>query len=67
MPSNADRIPCLWQFGSDVRGSREFRTLETLPVIAAAAARRGAGLDAYPYIASASAAQAARALKVLVT
>ena len=46
------------------------RTAETLPVIAAAIARQEAGLDAYPYIASStvlSAAQAARALKVLVT
>jgi N-acyl-D-amino-acid deacylase len=46
------------------------RTAETLPVIAAAIARQEAGLDAYPYIASStvlSVAQAARALKVLVT
>jgi N-acyl-D-amino-acid deacylase len=46
------------------------RTAETLPVIAAAIARQEAGLDAYPYIASStvlSAAQAERALKVLVT
>jgi N-acyl-D-amino-acid deacylase len=46
------------------------RTAETLPIIAAAIARQEAGLDAYPYIASStvlSAAQAARALKVLVT
>jgi N-acyl-D-amino-acid deacylase len=46
------------------------RTSETLPVIAAAIARQQVGLDAYPYIASStvlSAAQAERALKVLVT
>src|SRR5215469_3553453 len=46
------------------------RTSETLPVIAAAIARQEVGLDAYPYIASStvlSAAQAERALKVLVT
>jgi N-acyl-D-amino-acid deacylase len=46
------------------------RTAETLPVIAAAIARQEVGLDAYPYIASStvlSAAQAKRALKVLVT
>jgi N-acyl-D-amino-acid deacylase len=46
------------------------RTAETLPVIAAAIARQEVGLDAYPYIASStvlSAAQAERALKVLVT
>jgi N-acyl-D-amino-acid deacylase len=46
------------------------RTAETLPLIAAAIARQQAGLDAYPYIASStvlSAAQAERALKVLVT
>src|SRR5262249_59456409 len=43
---------------------------EPLPVLAAAIARQEVGLDAYPYIASStvlSAAQAARALKVLVT
>jgi N-acyl-D-amino-acid deacylase len=46
------------------------RTAETLPLIAAAIARQEVGLDAYPYIASStvlSGAQAARALKVLVT
>ena len=46
------------------------RTAATLPVIAAAIARQEVGLDAYPYIASStvlSAAQAERALKVLVT
>ena len=46
------------------------RTAETLPLLAAAIARQEVGLDAYPYIASStvlSAAQAARALKVLVT
>ena len=46
------------------------RTAETLPRIAAAMARQEVGLDAYPYIASStvlSAAQAERALKVLVT
>jgi N-acyl-D-amino-acid deacylase len=46
------------------------RTAETLPVIAAAIAHQEVGLDAYPYIASStvlSAAQAERALKVLVT
>jgi N-acyl-D-amino-acid deacylase len=46
------------------------RTTETLPVIAAAIERQEVGLDAYPYIASStvlSAAQAERALKVLVT
>ena len=46
------------------------RTAETLPMIAAAIARQEVGLDAYPYIASStvlSAAQAERALKVLVT
>jgi len=46
------------------------RTTETLPLIAAAIARQEVGLDAYPYIASStvlSAAQAERALKVLVT
>jgi N-acyl-D-amino-acid deacylase len=46
------------------------RTVETLPLLAAAIARQEVGLDAYPYIASStvlSAAQAARALKVLVT
>jgi N-acyl-D-amino-acid deacylase len=46
------------------------RTAETLPVIAAAIARQEVGLDVYPYIASStvlSAAQAERALKVLVT
>jgi N-acyl-D-amino-acid deacylase len=46
------------------------RTADTLPVIAAAMARQEVGLDAYPYIASStvlSAAQAERALKVLVT
>jgi N-acyl-D-amino-acid deacylase len=46
------------------------RTAETLPIIAAAIARQEVGLDAYPYIATStvlSAAQAERALKVLVT
>jgi N-acyl-D-amino-acid deacylase len=46
------------------------RTAETLPVIATAMAHQEVGLDAYPYIASStvlSAAQAERALKVLVT
>ncbi len=46
------------------------RTAETLPVIAAAIGRQEVGLDAYPYIASSTvltAAQAERALKVLVT
>ncbi len=46
------------------------RTAETLPLIAAAIVRQQVGLDAYPYIASStvlSAAQAERALKVLVT
>jgi len=46
------------------------RTAETLPLLAAAIERQEVGLDAYPYIASStvlSAAQAARALKVLVT
>ena len=46
------------------------RTAETLPLLAATIARQEVGLDAYPYIASStvlSAAQAARALKVLVT
>jgi N-acyl-D-amino-acid deacylase len=46
------------------------RTAETLPVIAAAIGRQEAGLDAYPYVASStvlSAAQAGRALKVMVT
>jgi N-acyl-D-amino-acid deacylase len=46
------------------------RTAETLPIIAAAIAHQQVGLDAYPYIASStvlSAAQAERALKVLVT
>ena len=46
------------------------RTAATLPVIAAAIERQEVGLDAYPYIASStvlSAAQAERALKVLVT
>jgi N-acyl-D-amino-acid deacylase len=46
------------------------RTAATLPVIAAAIERQEIGLDAYPYIASStvlSAAQAERALKVLVT
>ena len=46
------------------------RTAETLPVISAAIERQEVGLDAYPYIASStvlSAAQAERALKVLVT
>jgi N-acyl-D-amino-acid deacylase len=46
------------------------RTAATLPVIAAAIAGQEVGLDAYPYIASStvlSAAQAARASKVLVT
>ena len=46
------------------------RTAETLPLLAAAIARQEVGLDAYPYIASStvlSAAQAKRALKVLVT
>ena len=46
------------------------RTAETLPVIAAAIGRQKVGLDAYPYIASSTvltAAQAERALKVLVT
>ncbi|MGH7047710.1 MAG: N-acyl-D-amino-acid deacylase family protein, partial [Stellaceae bacterium] len=46
------------------------RTAESLPVIAAAIARQEVGLDAYPYIASStvlSAAQAARATKVMVT
>jgi len=46
------------------------RTAETLPVIATAMARQEVGLDVYPYIASStvlSAAQAERALKVLVT
>jgi N-acyl-D-amino-acid deacylase len=46
------------------------RTAETLPLIAAAIERQELGLDAYPYIASStvlSAAQAERALKVLVT
>ena len=46
------------------------RTAETLPVIAEAIAHQEVGLDAYPYIASSTvlnAAQAERALKVLVT
>src|SRR5690348_2643992 len=46
------------------------RTAETLPLIAATIERQEVGLDAYPYIASStvlSAAQAERALKVLVT
>jgi N-acyl-D-amino-acid deacylase len=46
------------------------RTAETLPRIAAALSGQEVGLDAYPYIASStvlSAAQAARATKVLVT
>src|SRR5271169_4021944 len=46
------------------------RTAETLPLIGAAIARQEVGLDAYPYIASStvlSAAQAERAMKVLVT
>jgi N-acyl-D-amino-acid deacylase len=46
------------------------RTAETLPVISAAIGRQEVGLDAYPYIASSTvlnAAQAERALKVLVT
>jgi N-acyl-D-amino-acid deacylase len=46
------------------------RTVETLARIAAAIDRQEVGLDAYPYIASStvlSAAQAARATKVLVT
>ncbi len=46
------------------------RTAATLPVIAAAIDRQEVGLDAYPYIASStvlSAAQAEKALKVLVT
>jgi len=46
------------------------RTAATLPVIAAAIACQEVGLDAYPYVASStvlSAAQAERALKVLVT
>ena len=46
------------------------RTIETLPLLAAAIARQEVGLDAYPYVASSTvlnAAQAARALKVLVT
>jgi N-acyl-D-amino-acid deacylase len=46
------------------------RTAETLPLIAAAIARQEVGVDVYPYIASStvlSAAQAERALKVLVT
>ncbi len=46
------------------------RTAETLPLIAAAIVRQQVGLDAYPYIASSTvlnAAQAERALKVLVT
>jgi N-acyl-D-amino-acid deacylase len=46
------------------------RTAETLPLIAAAMAGQEVGLDAYPYVASStvlSAAQAERALKVLVT
>ena len=46
------------------------QTVETLPLLASAIARQEVGLDAYPYIASStvlSAAQAARALKVLVT
>jgi N-acyl-D-amino-acid deacylase len=52
-------------------GTENFgRTAETLPRIAAARAVQEVGLDAYPYIASStvlSAAQAARATKVLVT
>ena len=46
------------------------RTAETLPVVAAAIAQQEVGLDAYPYVASStvlSAAQAGRALKVMVT
>jgi len=46
------------------------RTADTLPLIEAAIARQQVGLDAYPYTASStvlSAAQAMRALKVLVT
>src|SRR5260370_1089317 len=46
------------------------RTTATLPLIAAAISRQEAGLDAYPYIASStvlSAAQAKRAMKVMVT
>jgi len=46
------------------------RTVQTLPVIAAAIERQEVGLDAYPYIASStvlSAGQAERASRVLVT
>jgi N-acyl-D-amino-acid deacylase len=46
------------------------RTAETLPVIAAAAARQQVGLDAYPYIASSTVLRAeylGRATKILIT
>jgi N-acyl-D-amino-acid deacylase len=64
------RVPVVISHHKTVGRENFGRTAETLPVIAAAIARQEVGLDAYPYIASStvlSAAQAERALKVLVT
>jgi N-acyl-D-amino-acid deacylase len=66
----AARVPVVISHHKTIGRENFGRTVETLPVIDAAIARQEVGLDAYPYIATStvlSAAQAARALKVLVT
>jgi N-acyl-D-amino-acid deacylase len=64
------RIPVVISHHKTVGVENFGRTAETLPRIAEALAAQEVGLDAYPYIASSTvltAAQAARATKVLVT
>jgi N-acyl-D-amino-acid deacylase len=64
------RVPVVISHHKTVGTENFGRTTETLPRIAAAQAVQEVGLDAYPYVASStvlSAAQAARATKVLVT
>jgi N-acyl-D-amino-acid deacylase len=64
------RVPVVISHHKTVGRANFGRTALTLPRIAAALERQEIGLDAYPYIASStvlSAAQAARATKVLVT
>jgi N-acyl-D-amino-acid deacylase len=66
----AARVPVVISHHKTVGRANFGRTQETLPRIAAAQAAQEVGLDAYPYIASStvlSAAQAARATRVLVT
>jgi len=64
------RVPVVISHHKTVGRENFGRTALSLPKIAAAIERQEVGLDAYPYIASStvlSAAQAARATKVLVT